>query len=43
MTKNEPAPLEPDESIEAMIRVIEGLTMEDSGSFLDRHGEQLPW
>ncbi|MGD8456650.1 MAG: SDR family oxidoreductase [Anaerolineales bacterium] len=43
MTKNEPAPLEPSESINAMIQVIEELTMEDSGSFLDRHGERIPW
>jgi NAD(P)-dependent dehydrogenase (short-subunit alcohol dehydrogenase family) len=43
MTKNEPAPLDPDESIRAMIGVIEGLTMENSGSFLDRHGEVIPW
>jgi NAD(P)-dependent dehydrogenase (short-subunit alcohol dehydrogenase family) len=37
------APLEPAESIGGMIRVIESLTMEESGRFLDWQGNEVPW
>ncbi len=37
------ARLTPDESIDAMIRVIEGLTTEHSGSFFNHAGELVPW
>jgi NAD(P)-dependent dehydrogenase (short-subunit alcohol dehydrogenase family) len=43
MTKHEKAPLEPNESVDGMIRVIEGLTMEKTGAFLDWQGKQIPW
>lgn len=43
MTKHEKAPLEPNESVDGMIRVIEGLKMERTGSFLDWQGKQVPW
>ncbi|MFX0114708.1 MAG: SDR family oxidoreductase [Candidatus Hodarchaeota archaeon] len=39
----ENAPLEPFESISGMIRVIESLEMNSSGSFLDWKGNELPW
>ena len=37
------APLTPEESIRGMIEVIDGLTIEDSGRFLDWQGRELPW
>lgn len=37
------APLNPKESIEGMIRVIESLTMDDTGKFIDWRNEELPW
>lgn len=37
------APLSVEESVSAMINTIERLTMDDSGTFLDRDGEALPW
>jgi NAD(P)-dependent dehydrogenase (short-subunit alcohol dehydrogenase family) len=43
MTRNEPAPLEPAESIGGMMRVIDSLEMEDTGKFLDWKGEEVPW
>jgi len=43
MTRNEPAPLEPEESILGMIAVIDSLTIENSGRFLDWQGNQIPW
>jgi NAD(P)-dependent dehydrogenase (short-subunit alcohol dehydrogenase family) len=43
MTRGEPAPLEPAESVGGMMRVIESLRMEDSGKFLDWQGNELPW
>lgn len=43
MTRNENAPLEPEESISGMIRVIESLEMKDSGRFLDWKGNEIPW
>ncbi len=39
----EQAPLEPEESIGGMIRVIEGLGRSDNGRFFDYAGEELPW
>ncbi|MGD2159084.1 MAG: SDR family oxidoreductase [Anaerolineales bacterium] len=39
----ENAPLEPVESINGMIRVIEALNMDDTGRFLDWKGNELPW
>jgi len=43
MTRNEPAPLEADESIAGMIAVIDSLELTDSGKFLDWRGEQIDW
>lgn len=43
MTRNENAPLEPSESIGGMMRVIESLSMEDTGRFLDWKGNEIPW
>ncbi len=40
-TKN--APLEPSESINGMIQVIESLEMKDTGRFLDWKGNEIPW
>ena len=37
------APLTTDASVEAMLRVIEGLRPSDSGRFLDRGGRDVPW
>ncbi|MEX2525864.1 MAG: SDR family oxidoreductase, partial [Gammaproteobacteria bacterium] len=39
----EQAPLEPEESISGMIRVIEGLDDSDNGRFYDYTGKELPW
>ncbi len=35
--------IEPEESISNMIRVIENLSPEDTGIFLNYKGETLPW
>jgi len=43
MAYTEKAPLESAESIAGMLRVIDGLRPEDSGRFLDWHGEEMPW
>jgi NAD(P)-dependent dehydrogenase (short-subunit alcohol dehydrogenase family) len=43
MTRNENAPLEPSESIGGMMQVIESLSMEDTGRFLDWKGNEIPW
>jgi NAD(P)-dependent dehydrogenase (short-subunit alcohol dehydrogenase family) len=43
MTRHEPAPLEPRESVRGMIRVIESLDAKNSGCFMDWRGEQIPW
>jgi NAD(P)-dependent dehydrogenase (short-subunit alcohol dehydrogenase family) len=37
------APLEPEESVSGMRRVIEGLQPEDSGSFFAYDGSTIPW
>jgi NAD(P)-dependent dehydrogenase (short-subunit alcohol dehydrogenase family) len=37
------APLSPGESVAAMIRTIDRITPDQTGSFLDRDGRQLPW
>lgn len=37
------APVQPRESISGMRRVIDGLTQQDSGEFLDFKGERVPW
>ena len=37
------APLVPEQSISGMIKVIDSLTVEDSGKFLDWQGQELPW
>ena len=37
------APLVPEQSVRGMIRVINGLTMQDSGRFLDWQGNEIPW
>jgi len=43
MTQHENAPLDPQESIQGMIEVIESLQMKDSGSFLSWKGDHIPW
>ncbi len=42
MTRNEDAPMTPEESIGGMMRVIESLTPDDSGKFLDWEGNEVP-
>ncbi len=37
------ARLTPDESVDAMVKVIEGLSTEHSGSFFNHAGELVPW
>ena len=37
------APLEPPESVQGMLNVIDGLTPAQSGSFLDHTGVAVPW
>ena len=37
------APLEPETSAAGIARVVEGLSPEDSGRFLDWQGEEMPW
>jgi NAD(P)-dependent dehydrogenase (short-subunit alcohol dehydrogenase family) len=37
------APLTPDESVAAMLKVIDGLRPSDTGRFLDRRGRDVPW
>jgi NAD(P)-dependent dehydrogenase (short-subunit alcohol dehydrogenase family) len=37
------APLKPPESVSGMRKVIAGLTLADSGRFLDYAGKELPW
>ncbi len=37
------ARLTPAESIAGMIKVIDGLTADDSGEFFTHNGERLPW
>jgi NAD(P)-dependent dehydrogenase (short-subunit alcohol dehydrogenase family) len=37
------APLQAEDSISQMRKVIEGLTLDQSGSFLDRDGSVIPW
>lgn len=37
------APLEPEESVSGMRRVIEGLNPTDSGEFFDYSGKHVPW
>lgn len=43
MTRNEDAPMTPEESIGGMLRVIESLGPDDSGKFLDWKGNEVPW
>jgi NAD(P)-dependent dehydrogenase (short-subunit alcohol dehydrogenase family) len=37
------APRTPEETMAGLIRVLDGLTLEDSGRFLQWNGEELPW
>ena len=37
------ARLTPDESIDAMVKVFEGLSTEHSGSFFSHSGDLVPW
>ncbi len=39
----DPAQLEPAEVVASLIETIEGLTLEDTGRFLNRQGETQPW
>jgi NAD(P)-dependent dehydrogenase (short-subunit alcohol dehydrogenase family) len=43
MTRKEPAPMDPEESVGGMLRVADSLTLEDSGRFLDWRGDEVPW
>lgn len=36
-------PLMPDEAAEAMVKTIAGLTLEDSGRFIERDGQDIPF
>ena len=37
------APLTPQESIQGMIKVIDSLTLNDTGKYLDWQGNESPW
>ena len=37
------ASVSPDDSVAAMLRVIDRLAPSDTGRFLDRHGKDIPW
>jgi NAD(P)-dependent dehydrogenase (short-subunit alcohol dehydrogenase family) len=37
------APLTPEESVDGMLKVIDGLSCHDTGRFINRHGEDVPW
>lgn len=39
----EEAPLEPPEAIAGLVRVLDGVTLEDTGRFLGETGEEIPW
>ena len=39
----ENAPLEPGESIDGMIRVIDSLELKDTGKFINWQGQEVPW
>ena len=43
MTRNENAPLEAEETIGGMLKVIDSLTMEDSERIFGWRGNELPW
>lgn len=37
------APLSPEDSVASLTRIIDGLTLADSGRFLDYDGSEIPW
>jgi NAD(P)-dependent dehydrogenase (short-subunit alcohol dehydrogenase family) len=37
------APLSPEQSVKAMLKVIDGLTRRDNGRFLDHRGKEIAW
>jgi len=37
------ASISPDDSVAAMLKLIDRLAPSDTGRFLDRHGKQMPW
>ena len=37
------APVPPEQSIRGMLRIIDGLTAEQSGRTLDFQGREIPW
>ena len=37
------ASLSPEDSVAAMLKVIDGLSLKDTGRFLDRRGKDVPW
>jgi NAD(P)-dependent dehydrogenase (short-subunit alcohol dehydrogenase family) len=37
------APLMPEQSIKGLLKVIDGLTMNDSGKFISWEGKEIPW
>jgi len=43
MTRNENAPMTPEESIKGMLQVIDTLEMKDTGRFLNWKGNEIPW
>ena len=43
MTVDEPADITPEQSVQGMLKVIDNVTLEDSGTFLTWEGKILPW
>lgn len=43
MTVDEPADITTEESVKGMLKVIQKVTLEDSGKFLTWEGKILPW
>ena len=37
------APIDPPESVEGMLRVMDSLTDKQNGAFLDYQGKPIPW
>jgi hypothetical protein len=37
------ASVSPDDSVAAMLKVIDRLKLSDTNRFLDRHGKDIPW
>jgi NAD(P)-dependent dehydrogenase (short-subunit alcohol dehydrogenase family) len=39
----EDAPLVPEQSVNGLLKVIDGLTMQDNGKFISWEGKEIPW